>query len=416
MSMSASLQRRCFAVFAFILLPLGMARAESLQWSGEVGASLWSSDRQLNHDRGLVVGHAKMSASWQPVDQIALQTEGSLVSLSNRHGHHHNNSLLKEWVVEFKRMPCTPALGKRFISWGKTDALNPTDLLSPTDYRRLVNKDTDQREGAWGLHLNCPLGPGRVQAHLLDPFHFNQVPLQQQPGIEFEANKARLRPSGALRYEVMGEMADWSVSYINGYDLWPTLTLRSMSPQGLRIGRSATPMRMVGADMAISQGAMIYRAETAWVDYPRAFASNQTQRRPYFSTVIQAERSLGDRHTISAQVFAKHLRGSLQPPANPIMNDLQSAQALISNELDRDQVGLTFRYARPLWESRGEMDVFAVYSHPRNDWMMRGRLHYSLSDTQRFSVGFDLLRGPQNSYLGNLRDNSLIFAEIATTW
>ena len=88
----------------------------------------------------------------------------------------------------------------------------------------------------------------------------------------------------------------------------------------------------------------------------------------------------------------------------------------VSNELDRNQYGATLRYARPLFESKADLDFFAVWAQPRGDWTVRGRLHYALSDAMRLSLGFDLFRGPRHSFLGNLRANSLWFAEIGYPW
>lgn len=412
----AGARRRLGSVAAALWLPAVAAMAAPPQFSGEVSASVWSSDRRLNGDAGIAVGRARLAAAWQPSSQISLRAEGSVLSAPERLEGGRTSASLKELFVEFAALPCAPALGKRWLSWGKTDALNPTDQLSPSNVRRLTAKEADQREGVWGLHLNCAAGPGRLQAHLLDRFRFNEMPLPQQAGVEFQNDQPRLRPTAALRYEMMGEVADWAASFIDGHDLHPTLALRSVSARGLRIGREATRMRLVGGDLAISQGPMVYRAEAAWVQYPALAAGPGAQRRPYAFAVVQAERGLGDRETVAVQAFAKYLRGTLVVSGDPSVDRLQVAQGLLSNEIDRRQYGLTVRYARPLWDSRAEMDLFMVYARPRQDWMLRARWSHSLSDSVRLSAGFEVFRGPAESYLGNLRANSLAFAELSAAW
>jgi hypothetical protein len=414
-AVSTCARRRLGLVAATLLLPAAATMAAPPKFSGEVSASVWSSDRRLNDDKGIAVGRAKLAGEWKPADLISLHAEGSVMSAPEQLDGERTSASLKELFVEMRLLPCQPALGKRFVSWGKTDALNPTDQLSPANYWRLTAKETEQREGVWGLHLNCAAGPGRLQAHLLDRFRFNELPLSRQAGVEFQEDKPRVRPTGALRYEMMGE-TDWSVSYIDGYDLNPTLALRSMSALGPRVGRDATRMRLVGGDIAITQGSMVYRAEAAWVQYPNLATGLHAQRRPYAVAVVQAERGLGDRETIAVQAFAKYLRGQVVPTGNPVVDGLQLAQGLLSNEIDRRQFGLTLRYARPLWDSRADMDIFVVYARPRNDWMVRGRLNYSVSNSVRLSIGFDRFRGPVGSYLGNLRANSLAFAELSAAW
>ena len=411
----ASGSRRLGLIAALILLPVA-ALASPPRWSGEVSASVWSSDRKLNDDAVIAVGRAESAVDWRPSESFGLRAEGWAMSAPERLDGKRTSAGLKELFAEARALPCAPALGKKLIAWGKTDALNPTDQLSPTNFRRLVGKDTSQREGAWGLHLNCAAGDGRVQAHLLDRFRFNEVPLAERAGIEFHNDTPRLRATRALRYEAMGSAADWSVSFVDGHDLNPTLAVRSVSAQGALVGRDATPMQMFGGDLAITQGKTVYRAEAAWVRYADRMAGLHAQRRPYAHVVVQAEHGLGDRETISVQAFGKQLRGDLQPAGNPLLAQLQFAQGLLGNELDRRSYGLTLRYARPLWDSRADIEVFAVYARPRNDWLLRSRMNHALSDNLRLSAGFDVFRGLVDSYLGNLRANSLAFVELSATW
>jgi hypothetical protein len=402
-------------VVACVLLPAAAA-ATPPEVSGEAAVSWWSSDRRLNDDTDIAVGRVNLAVGWKPSEHFSVRADGLLMSAPDRLGGERTSTSMKEVFVELRSLPCTPALGKRFVAWGKTDALNPTDQVSPVNHRRLVARDADQRTGVWGVHLNCALGPGRLQSHALDRFRFNEVPLARRPGVEFQQDTPHVRPTGALRYEVLGEAADWSASFIDGHDLYPTLALRSMSAQGLRVGRDATRMRLVGADLATTHGSIAYRAEAAWVEYPGQTTGLHAQRRPYAFAVMQAERSIGDRQTIAVQAFVKQLRGRPGATGNPQVDELQRAQALVSNEVDRRQYGVTVRYAQPLWESRADMDVFLVYARPRGDWMLRGRLDYALSDRWRLGAGFDVFRGPVDSYLGNLRANSLALLELSAAW
>ena len=249
-----------------------------------------------------------------------------------------------------------------------------------------------------------------------DRFEFHDVPLNQVAGVSFQADRPRVRPTLALKYEALGSAADWSVSFIDGHDLYPTMAVRSLTAQALVLGREPTRMRMLGADVAVVQGELAYRGEVAWVNFEQSANPLVARRRSYVSAVGGVEWSFGDRETISVQGFWKSLRTAPLPSGSAIPASLQRAQALISNELDRNQYGATVRYAGPLFESKADLDLFAVWAQPRGDWTVRGRLHYALSDAMRLSLGFDLFRGPRHSFLGNLRANSLWFAEIGYPW
>lgn len=417
--MRSFLQRIGHTVKVGLLLPAalcGNAMAEAPQFSGEIATGVWSSTRMLDDRRGIAAARAKLGIDWQAAEGLRLHADAWALTAPERMDQRREDAGLRELYVKADGLPCAPAVGKRLVLWGRADGINPTDQIAASNYRRLTPKDADQRAGSWGLHLDCPMGAGRLQAHLLDRFEFHDVPLNETPGVSFREDRPRVRPTVALKYDVLGSAADWSVSFIDGHDLFPTLAVRSLTAQGLSLGREATPMRLLGADVAVVQGELAYRGEVAWVDFNQTANPFVARRRPYVSAVGGVEWSIGDRETISVQGFWKRLRDVSVPQGNPMQADIQAAQGLISNELDRTQYGVTLRYARPLFDSRADLDLFAVWAQPRGDWMLRGRLNYALSDAARLSVGFDLFRGPRQSFLGNLRANSLLFAEVGYSW
>lgn len=71
--------------------------------------------------------------------------------------------------------------------------------MSPSNYRRLTPETTDQRTGNWGLHLDCAAGVGKLQVHVLDRFRFNEVPLEETPGVTFREQDPDVRPTVAVK-------------------------------------------------------------------------------------------------------------------------------------------------------------------------------------------------------------------------
>ena len=180
--------------------------------SGELGASVWSSNRQLDSKSGLSVGRAKLELEATIAGGPHVRVEGWAMNGVARQGGAAWG--LKEAYAQWRQWPCQPSVGKRFVSWGKTDVFTPTDLLSPNDLTRLVAKETDQRDGVVGLHGHCAVGPGRLEWHLLDRFKSSHVPLPEMPGVTLQRERPAVSATQALRYEVAGEGIDWSVSAI----------------------------------------------------------------------------------------------------------------------------------------------------------------------------------------------------------
>ncbi|UXY15888.1 hypothetical protein N8I74_02405 [Chitiniphilus purpureus] len=393
-----------------------MAHAQPIGISGEVAAGVWSSSRMLDDRTGVGVLRGDVQLDWQAMESLQLHADLWARSAPERLDHKREDAGITELYLRLGQAPCAPALGKRLVLWGRTDAINPTDQVAPRNFRRLTPDDDEQRSGQWGLHLDCQAGPGKLQLHWMSQREFNQVPLREQPGVVVLDAQPAPTTSFAAKYDVLGEAADWSIGFVRGADLHPTLAVDALTPQGLALAQKATRFRMLGADVAFVRGEIAYRAEFAWVTYDQDGAPLTARRRPYVSGVAGGEWALGDRETLGLQLFWKHLHGDLPASPDPIQQSLQVAQGLISNELDDDQYGVTARYARSFLDSRADLDLFAVWSQPSEDWMLRGRLSYAYSDHIRLRTGFDVFRGLRQSYLGNLRQNALLYFETSYIW
>ena len=406
----------CGVLAVYSLHAAALAAAPDV--SGEFTAGVWSSNRLLD-DRGATpVARLRAALDWQPMPDVSFNAEGWIAASPEQRDGRRRAAGLRELYVLAPLLPCRPAVGQRVVVWGKTDGINPTDQVSPTDLRRLVSKDAEQRTGVWGLHLNCAAGPGRLQLHLLDGFRFNAVPLPASAGVTISETEPRVRPTLAVRYEMLGSAADGALGWIEGHDLFPTLAVRSASAQGVQLETTATRTRLLGGDLAFTRNALVYRGEIAWVEPVGDAAAGvvAARRHGFVQAVAQVEASFAERETLSMQVFAKQLRGAQAAPADPLLAQLQAAQGLLSNEVDRRQAGITLRYAKPLWASRADVELFALWAHPQREWLLRGRLNVEINAAWRLVSGFEVFRGPRESFLGHLRANSLAFTELRFAW
>ncbi len=400
------------ALAAALLAATADAPAQ-LRWGGELAGGLWGGSRSLDDRTGLAVVRLGLSADWAPEPWVRFRTDAWAAADSRRGGQERKaDAGVREALLSMKAR-CDIGLGKRVVAWGRTDVVSPTDQLTPADYRRLTPKDTEQRLGVWGLHLACPLGRGQLQVHAIDPRSFHRVPFAEPSGVVLLDERPRARVATALRYEALLPGLDWSLSAIEGIDPHPTLVLRSADASGLRIGQAATRMRLLGADLALSEGARVWRAEAAWVAYSDAASGLQARRRPWTSAVLQLEWSAGA-DTLSLQVFAKRLGGG--EASSGLVPALDQAQSLLANELDRNQRGGSLRWARRLWGERADVELLLIHTLPREDGVLRLRWSQTLKDSVRLSLGGERYFGPADSYLGNLRRNSLAFVEVSHTW
>lgn len=405
------------ALAALAVLASSQAWAEAPATRGELAVGLWSSSRMLDDRDGTAAARLAFGMDWAVADGVQVSADAMLAHSPQRLDGRRGDAELREFYLRLADVPCAPVLGKRLVLWGRADGINPTDLVAPTNHRLLAPESEDQRTGVWGAHFDCQAGGGNLQVHVVDRFEQSRVPIALPAGVVFrETRHPDADPVFAVRYDRLGSAADWSVSAVSGYDPFPTLALRGVSAQGVELGTRATRMRMLGADLAMVRGRAALRGEIAWVDYARSRDPRVAPRRSHTSLVAGAEWSLREGETLGAQVFWKRLRDAPPPPDDPVLALLREGQALISNELDRDQYGVTVRYAKAVFDTRGDFDLFLVAGRPRRDWLLRARYGYAITDSLRVEAGIDHFRGGEDSFLGRLRDNSLGFVELAHSW
>lgn len=411
---------RVRAWFTACLVLLGAANAVAGALSGDITRGDWSSNRVLDDANRLTVVRLHAALDLPLRETLRLAADG-WVDSEGEPGRARTEEL-REFYLQIRPLPCAPSLGRKVVAWGKTDVITPTDRISPTNFRRMTPDIDEQRLGVTGLHANCAIGPGRLQMHLLDRFRFNKLPFAAKPGIRIEEPKLRLRSSYAARYDLLHPLADAGIGMAEGYDLFPTLGLRSASADGLQLVLTPTRTRMIGGDIALTRGPLVLRGEVAWVgvvkeDAPPvpglAFTANRSSQ---VQAVAQVEANFLDRESLTLQVFLKQSLDDIPVEANPQRAAVQRLQGLLSNEVDPQQWGITLRYTVPVYESRGNLEVLGIWSLPQREVLLRGRFTYDLSTAWRVSTGFDYFRGPPASFLGNLEANSAAFAEIRFGW
>ena len=75
--------------------------------------------------------------------------------------------------------------------------------------------------------------------------------------------------------------------------------------------------------------------------------------------------------------------------------------------------GVSMRYAQRLYNDTLDYEFVAISTWPARSWALRPRLSYQISDMTRLSAGFDVFRGSPPTPYGELRRNTLGFAQVS---
>lgn len=293
--------------------------------------------------------------------------------------------------------------GRQIHAWGRSDRINPTDLIGARDLRRLTEDDGDNRLGVAGISAQADLAGGALVIHWLPEFRPNRLPISlAAPAVRDDPDQAARQ--FALRYERFGPALDWSVSYADLYDRTPWLDL-GVAAGRPRIALRHPRVRMLGGDLATTLGAYGLRAEAALYDYDRADVTGLAPRRPRFALVLGADRDLPGQLNVNVQAVLR-ANDSLRPPAGRQLATA-SRNAAIQYAWCDTVTGVAVRLRKPFAAERGSVEA-TVASYAGGGSYGQFRLGYALRDGLRASLFAEHFAGRPGSLFGALEDNSLI--------
>ena len=346
---------------------------------------------------------------------------------------------LREAYVNAYLGPLDLRLGHQIIVWGRADAFNPTNNLTPLDLRVRSPLEDDRRLANLGLRTFLNLAPLRIEGVWLPLYRATQVPSVVSPSyVDFKYTNypAPSLQNGTEAVRVHLERPDFeaSVSYLYGYAPLPGLALNgvgegllvgdSVIPQAqpIRIERRAYDQHVVGFDFSTALGdALAVRAEAAFRSPPhykrRVYAPN-----PDLQYVLGVDRSFGNVSVIAQYmgrvVFdwqrAESPAFSEDPaalgtgvPAAAIAQaiPLIEAELRVRNQMLFSQLHKVQHLAtvRVEWLGLHEtlsLSALAFVNFSTKEWLAFPKLGYKLSDNLSTSVGAEIFAGPTGTLFG----------------
>jgi len=298
---------------------------------------------------------------------------------------------IRQLNIAYSKKKLTVELGKQFIRWGKADLLNPTDRFAPRDYLTVVDNDFLAVTAArltYGGQTNT------IDVVWVPLFTPSRIPLLDQrwtvvpDGIALQPLPAQF-PGGSqvgARWNHIGRLAEYSLSFYDGFDNLPLFNyqIESASPLTVGLQRFYPQMRMYGADAAIPLKGVTLKTEAAY------FTSTNKLQDEYALYVVQLERQAGEWFFIGgyAGEAITVLRSTLD-----FAPDRGLAQAFLGH------AGYTIDTNRSV-----SLET-AIRQNGQGVW---AQLEYSQAFGQhwRATAGYALIRGDASDFLGQYNRNS----------
>lgn len=385
---------------------------EPLALSGSLRAGYWSSSQNLGDSSELPLGALWLKSQPRFNEQLALVAEGWLMNDQAVTGA-KRQARLREGYLSASAGDFDLRLGKQLIVWGKADRLNPTDNLSPRDYTLPVADDDDQRFGAYAARLDYHWRDWSLTTIWLPKFQANVIPLPQRRDLHFHEDMPDSQQA-AIKLERSGGAVDWSLSYFHGLDPNPDISLAGVGPRGIGLRLNHHRYRVLGGDVATVIGRYALRAEAAYSLTEDENGDDPFIKNPFFYLVAGGDRSFFETLNINLQYYFRHVSDYRDAThiADPYRRAVALQQAVIANQADRDQHGLTYRIGEKWFNETLEAELAGVVSLSREEFVVKPKLSYAFDDHLKGSVGGNLFGGEERAFYARVKDNSTVFAEL----
>ena len=366
--------------------------------------ALWSSDR-LNRDTNAVPSldvwvraHADIS------EHVSVKLE-SWAGL-NPSGTGDPGGDVREAVIELKAGDVQLRAGRQLFAWGRADRINPTDVISSRDLRRLVDEDEDNRRGLAGVSLSLPLAGGTFAVHWLPEFRPTILPqMLSQPGLDaVDTHPTGSERSFAVRYERFGRNVDWSVTYSSALGRTPILSLKREA-LGPSLRLEYPWLKMLGGDLATTIGNYGLRFEAAGYVYDRKRLAGSMARVPRFAATLGVDRSFPGQWSVIIQAALRINSRTAE------MGGLAERNATLHGAWDDVIFGSFARVRKGFAGDRGSIEaVGASFTGGGALGQIKGS--FVLRDGVRITALLEHYSGPPESYLGRLRGNNLVMVGL----
>jgi len=309
-------------------------------------------------------------------------------------------------------------VGKQFIFWGKTDWINPTDNINPWDYKNISAEVEDYRIPLTALKADVYLGPFDLQAVVVPRFtpHLLSMETPDMMGIFPVRELNPLLPENKLANAEFGFRlqsslfnTDYSLSYYNGYDKFPTLRMSFNPPGGEFLAQTEyNPYQVFGADFVKTFNKFALKGEGAYFLTDDRNGRDVFVKNPHLKYVVGADYNGFTDLTLNLQF--------VQTVLFKFDRDYEEA---VYREMGMPQYKIPDKYTQSL-SGRVQYQVgdftsfqlITVVNLKDWDYFILPILNYGFMDGVNIYGGATIFGGPEDSVFGRNKKISRAFVEV----
>ncbi len=355
-----------------------------------------------------------------------------------RKGHEFQQNVaeidIREAYVNAYAGPFDFRVGHQIVVWGRADAWNPTDNITPRNMIiRSANED-DRRLANFLIRTHYNLHPVRLEAIWIPVYSPSYIPTDLvtfPPGVvlgEPDYPDTKLRNSAfALRLNLELPSVDGSVSYFNGYNPLPGISADIPDPMApnlaMTVFHKSYRMHVLGADFStVLGGAWGLRGEVAYRRSHQDYGMFIHIPRPDIQYVLGVDKEVARNFSLILQYIGRFVFDfeELEKPGNPA--DLPLYEIALKNRLISFQQyewshSLSCRAAWELMNELLSVEALGLVNFTSGEALFRPKLVYDIADALSVTFGAELYSGPEDTLFG-LVDSTLnsLFVELRASF
>jgi hypothetical protein len=355
-----------------------------------------------------------------------------------------NSINIREAYVDYSGKKWNISLGQKIFKWGRADFTNPTSKLNP---QNLISRSPDREDMDMGnLLASIKWFPSKIidMQAVIVPFYrpsvliIDPVPLPENTSIT-QIN-GLITDQQMLSYGLRADLhlrgIDWGISWFNGYDPMPGVSLTSFNldltgPVPVPTTQLAVKpykTQVLGLDFESAIGPLGLRGEAAWSIPDLSYKTYEYVPLEEVKWVTGLDWSPGNLR-ITAEYSGKFLPGFKPASADPIfgtepdytkLGELLSIPGFDITEYVRQQVSAFnrlynyqlkkyyhsagIRVEAELLYGRVLPSCFTMYNFTSKDWMFIPEIRFKPADGLTIVAGAEIFAGRKGSLFDIVND------------
>jgi len=350
---------------------------------------------------------------------------------------------LREAYVNLYAGPLDLRLGQQIIVWGRADAVNPTNNLTPVDLRVHSPNEDDRRLGNFAARAFLNFQPFRLEGVWVPLYTPSELPIGTVENANFVPGvfpPPRLENgTEAARLHLELPAIELSASYLYGYAPLPGLEYAGnytvSTNAAVDIRRHAYNQHVIGGDFSTTvadwlgvRGEVAYRKPLHYGDRPYA-------PRPDVMYVLGLDHTF-DEVSIIAQYIGKYTvkwREPQEPIGNiQVLRDNQTKTTTTDDAVEEAVPKILYQRnqqifgqeehvqhmvsARIEWQALHQtlaLSALGIVNVSTGEWVAFPKVAYQFSDALTGTVGGEIFQGPHDTLFGSIRGQmSAAYAEL----